>query len=72
MLRWEAVNFPEVESDLRAQAPAELRRSAVATVTSGARLRQLQEGVPLWPWMLAAAAALALLEGLAGWWSERT
>ena len=72
LLRWEAVNFPEVESDLRAQAPAELRRSAVATVTSGARLRQLQEGVPLWPWMLAAAAALALLEGLAGWWSERT
>ena len=60
------VNFPATESDLRRMTAAELD-DAAGTLIAGqarARLADLREGRPLWPWFLAAAALLFLIEGV--------
>jgi hypothetical protein len=73
MFRWEisgqpvafsAVNFPESESDLRPldEAPAFGRGTAPAG--SLAREAALARGIPLWPWLAAAALLLLALESL--------
>jgi hypothetical protein len=61
-----AVLFPETESDLRRLSPEELQRTSgdIVSASERARLAELREGKPLWPWFLAAAAALFLLEGI--------
>lgn len=60
------VNFPEAESDLRTLTPAELKRDADTLIAGSARERlgDLREGRPLWPWFLAAAAMLFVIEGV--------
>ncbi len=60
------VNFPETESDLRTLTTAELEKGAGALITGSARERlgDLREGRPLWPWFLAAAAVLFVIEGV--------
>jgi hypothetical protein len=67
-----AVNFPPVESDLRLQSAVALAGDGTTMLRAGADLRRLRDGVPLWPWLLAATLALALLEGVALQWVERT
>jgi len=60
------VNFPDTESDLRRMTADELDQAA-GTLIAGqarARLADLREGRPLWPWFVAAAALLFLLEGV--------
>jgi hypothetical protein len=60
------VNFPDAESDLRQMTAAELEQQGGLLVAGIARERlgDLREGRPLWPWFLAAAALLFLLEGI--------
>lgn len=61
-----AVFFPEVESDLRRMSTAEIQTGGAEVITGAARARlgELREGKPLWPWFLATAAFLFLLEGV--------
>ena len=61
------INFPETESDLRRPPRAELEQNAGTVLASSARLADLREGKPLWPWCLAAAALFLLLEGVCLW-----
>ena len=50
----------------------EVAGADAAAAASGRQVRQLRDGVPLWPYLLAAAAALALIEVLAALWAETT
>jgi len=64
-----AVNPHPDESDLRAVDPRELRssrdrRPAYLAGAGGARLEDLTRSRPLWPWMVAAAFAVMVLEQL--------
>ncbi|MHA3772891.1 BatA domain-containing protein [Verrucomicrobiota bacterium sgz303538] len=63
------MNFPEIESDLRQLSTVELEQGTGSLITNagGARLTELREGKPMWPWCLAAAALFFLLEGLLLW-----
>ncbi|HCE45690.1 MAG TPA: hypothetical protein DET40_19275 [Lentisphaeria bacterium] len=67
------VNFPPVESDL-ASVPAELaaRTKDSVIVSGGSDVRRMRDGLNLWPMILLAALGLALAEGLALFWVERT
>jgi hypothetical protein len=64
LLAYGVVNFPHAESDLR-QLPVESVKGlgADAAVTSGRKVRELRDGLPLWRYLLAAALLLALSEG---------
>lgn len=55
------VNFPESESDLRTLDLDRIRkRQAGAAAADGAiPVRDLREGIPLWPWLLLAAGLCA-------------
>ena len=64
------VNFPPEESDLRAMPVGEVAGVDAASAASGRQVRQLRDGIPLWPYLLAAAAALALIEVLTALWAE--
>jgi hypothetical protein len=61
------VNFPAEESDLRATPPGAVRTAGAAVAGSGVDVRRLRDGLPLWPWLLGAVAACALIEGLVAW-----
>ncbi len=73
-LAWTVVEFPSVESDLRVIPPEELqqRNLGAAIVARGLSLRDMHEGIALWPYLLALALAALLAEGLAAWWAERS
>jgi hypothetical protein len=60
------VNFPDTESDLRRMSEADLAVGAGEVIgeSTRARLAELREGKPLWPWCLAFAAMCLLIEGL--------
>ncbi len=62
-LDWSVVNFPAVESDLRAEAIT-LPGTGLIAMSSGREAVTLRDGVEVWPVALALLAALALLEGL--------
>ncbi len=66
------VNFPVVESDLRALSLAEISKPGGVAVSRGSKVRQLRDGVKLWPYLLIIAVALALLEGAVLLWTDRT
>jgi hypothetical protein len=60
-----AVHFPESESRLLPLAtPPAAGPAALATNGSAARRAALDQGLPLWPWLVAAALLFLLLEGL--------
>jgi hypothetical protein len=60
-----AVHFPESESRLRPLAtPPTAGPSTLATTGSAARRAALDQGLPLWPWLIAAALLFLLLEGV--------
>ncbi|MBU1693868.1 MAG: BatA and WFA domain-containing protein [Verrucomicrobia bacterium] len=67
-----AVNFPPVESDLRTMTMKEIERQGDIALTAGRRARQLRDGLPLWPYLLALALGWVLLEGGVQYWVERT
>ncbi len=63
-----AVNVRRAESDLRPLDPAKLQAMLPGRVAAGAKglrewLEESRREVPLWPWLLAAAALLFLTEG---------
>ena len=66
------VNFAVVESDLRAMSEAELSREGTVTVRGGSAVRNLRDGLQLWPYLLAMVVATIVAEGLVLLWVERT
>ncbi|MEI6675021.1 MAG: VWA domain-containing protein [Verrucomicrobiota bacterium] len=70
-IRWRcAVNVRRAESDLQPLEAAKLQAMLPGRVVAGTQgLRELREAsrreVPLWPWLLAAAALIYLTEGWA-------
>ncbi len=60
---YDAVNFPSAESDLRTMTPGEIRKTGWDRLKGGYQARDLHEGISVWPYLLALAAGLALLEG---------
>jgi hypothetical protein len=59
-----AVNFPESESDLRALDEAPAFGGSSSTSGSLAQQAALAQGIPLWPWLVAAALLCLALESL--------
>lgn len=72
LLGYDTVNFPTVESDLRALSLVSVETQGAIGVTEGRTVRQLRDGIPLWPYLLTLALALALMEGVALLWVERS
>ena len=64
------VNFPATESDLRTRDPGRVLAEVAAVVKTGRRVRQLRDGIDLWPWLLAAALLAAVIESVALWCME--
>lgn len=59
------VNFPaDAESDLRTLDPASLGVGTSLSISAAAALAAQRDGLALWPWCLAAAVLLLLLESL--------
>ncbi len=67
-----AVNFPAIESDLRLMELAEIRSAGAIALDRGRGVRHLRDGLKLWPYLLAFALAVALIEGVTLVWTERT
>jgi hypothetical protein len=68
-----AVNVRRDESDLHSLDAAKLQAMLPGRVAAGTRglqewRREIRREVPLWPWLLAAAALVFLAEGWAGSW----
>lgn len=66
------VNFPVAESDLRACQPNAIERMGFAVAEGGGSVRNLHEGVPLWPTLLAVASLLLLIEAGLVLWAGKT
>jgi len=66
------VNFPTIESDLRPMDREQVKTAGSVVAAGGSKVRHLRDGVKLWPYFLALALCLGLLEGLALIWIERT
>ncbi|SHI87246.1 N-terminal double-transmembrane domain-containing protein [Rubritalea squalenifaciens DSM 18772] len=58
-------NFPQTESDLRQIDPADLSQGEAAETSSLLREDALNQGLPLWPWLAAAALLFLLGESIA-------
>jgi hypothetical protein len=56
------VNFPTIESDLRFQVPDALTQTASIALEAGQAVRDLREGVSLWPLLLLVAIGAAMVE----------
>jgi hypothetical protein len=63
----QTVNFPTVESDLLALPCLNTASGNVINLAPRESVKQLREGTPLWPLLLALALTAALLEGLVLW-----
>ncbi len=58
-----SVNFPaDAESDLRTLDPATLGVGSSLTLSAAAALTAQRDGLPLWPWCVAAALLMLVLE----------
>ncbi|MFP4357761.1 MAG: BatA domain-containing protein [Puniceicoccaceae bacterium] len=64
VLAYDAVAFPLEQSDLRSLPPDEIRRPDAEVLASAVTVRQREEGVEWWPWLLLGAGLLALAEVL--------
>lgn len=71
-LGYNTVNFPVIESDLRALSLDGIETHGSVGVMDGHTVRQLRDGVKLWPALLALAVVLALVEGVVLLWVERS
>lgn len=67
----QVVNFPATESDLRLMDPAEVRGGETVDAKQLLQRAALGEGVPLWPWAVAAVLLLLLLESLVAAWKPK-
>lgn len=72
-LAWTIVTFPSIESDLRVLPSAELASGNAGTgfISRGHAIRQLHEGISLWPYLLVLGLLLAMAEGLSVLWAQR-
>lgn len=72
-LAWTSVEFPALESDLRAFTLEELETAdGGLAVRHGYAFRQIHDGISLWPHLLALALVAALIEGVVALWAEQT
>jgi hypothetical protein len=62
VLGFASVLFPRDQSDLRGMPLGELTGGSAQVVAGAGRLRQREEGVELWPWLLLAAGLIGMLE----------
>jgi len=62
VLRREAVNFPIMESDLRALADPQAELKADVAASSAVALTAARDGVPLWPHLAAGGILLLIME----------
>ena len=69
---YSAVNFPVVESNLTTLEIDEVENTASAAVEAGSAVRNLRDGINLWPWLLGAAVIFLLLEAGVMLWAART
>jgi hypothetical protein len=63
----ETVNFPNVESDLSTLPGLAGNSGTVINLSAQDSVKELREGTPLWPLLLALALVAALVEGLVLW-----
>jgi hypothetical protein len=71
--RSDVVNFVPEESDLRTYTVEELSEAPeVEALATGAGLRDLSEGLDLWPYLLLIAALVLVAEQLVTRWAART
>ncbi len=56
------VNFPTTESDLRTLDPAELPQGESADKNDILRAQALNQGIPIWHWLIAAVILLLIAE----------
>lgn len=63
-VHFSVVNFPESESLLKPLATPPGATSATLAGGDVARRAALDRGLPLWPWLIAAALAFLLIEGV--------
>ena len=68
--RQDLVNFPVSESDLRTLSLSDIKNEQGLVLQRGRRVRQLHEGIKLWPYLLTLAIILVLLEGVILLWIE--
>ncbi|MDM8551739.1 hypothetical protein QUF72_16780 [Desulfobacterales bacterium HSG2] len=61
---YSAVNFPLSESDLRAMTSSEIKKTEIDCIKGGYQVRNLHEGISVWPYLLIAAMAILLMESL--------
>jgi hypothetical protein len=71
LLSYACVNFPTPESDLRAMTLRDIEKPGSVSVAGGSKVRQMRDGLQLWPYLLMSAIALALVEGTLLLWVER-
>lgn len=69
---YSAVNFPVIESDLRTLSTDEIEKSGSVVVTRGNRVKDMRDGVSLWPQLLGLCVILVVTEGLFLLWVEKT
>ncbi|MDD5349808.1 MAG: VWA domain-containing protein [Chthoniobacteraceae bacterium] len=62
-IAYSAVNFPAIESDLRALPAAEVTRGNALATLGGHLLQDANTATPLWPWLLALGCLLLVAEG---------
>ena len=65
-------NFPESESDLRLMEPDEVQGGEVVDAKAMLRRAALGDGIPLWPWFVAALLLFLLSESLVTLWKPKT
>ncbi|MFW5870970.1 MAG: VWA domain-containing protein [Verrucomicrobiota bacterium] len=71
-LGYSLFNFPVVESDLRSMSPQQVEQMGTITVEGGKKIHALRTGIKLWPYLLFAALAGAMLEAGFLYWCEKT
>lgn len=63
-VHFSAVNFPPEESDLKPAPPPAFGGGPASAAADLARQAALDRGLPLWPWLAAAALLFLLVEGI--------
>lgn len=69
---YSSVNFPAIESNLETLTLAEVESRASLAVDGGGKVRDLREGISLWPWLLAAAVGFLMIESATMLWAAKT
>ena len=62
IVEFSVVNFPQVESDLRLQSLSELQQRETVMMEPSSSIKNVREGVSLWPLLLATAFLSAMAE----------